>query len=185
MKKTIIVFVLAILASLTASAQVGMYEALEAHGEDAQYQEYWSVVKGDKEGTQTIGGKRYVLTAKIKKLASGTPVGFELTKVEDGKRWRGANVISDYERGIGFPHIVTRHKYDRDGYAVIGDYIFLLDGVSKDGASFSSISAIYIKLDGAEKTEEVIFWFASNFVMLRIFKSLNFSLEKSEGIEAT
>jgi hypothetical protein len=115
-----------------------------------------SVCKSETAGKYKIDGKRYIVTAKIEKLPSGTPVGFSLTKVEDGKRWRGSNVVSDYERGIGYPHIVTRHKYDKDGYVVIGDYIIELDKISEDGTSFKYISAIFIKLGGeaTEKTEE-------------------------------
>ncbi|MDW7695125.1 hypothetical protein R9C00_28955 [Flammeovirgaceae bacterium SG7u.111] len=154
MKKTIILFVLLLAASFSVSAQIGMYEALEAHGEGAKYQEYWSVGKSEETGKYHIDGKRYVLTAEIKRLPSGVPVGFSLIKVEDGKSWRGADVMTDYERAIGYPHIVTRHKYNKDGYAVVGDYIFSLDGISEDGLSFDRIDAIYIKIGGEEKAEE-------------------------------
>jgi hypothetical protein len=156
MKKTIILLAFALITNFSVSAQKSLYEALEAHGEGAQYQEYWSVSKSETAGKYKIDGKRYVVTSEIKKLPSGTPVGFSLTKVEDGKRWRGANVISDYERGIGYPHIVTRHKYEKNGYVVIGDYILELNKVSEDGTSFSSISAIFIKIGGEAKeaTEE-------------------------------
>ena len=148
-------FVLAIIASFTVSAQMNMYEALEAHGDGVKYQEYYNVSKADEAGKYVIQGKRFVVTSEIRRLPSGTPVGFSLTNVEDGKPWRGAYVISDYQRGIGYPHILIRDRRDKEAYAVIGDYIFKLSKVSKDGTSFERISAIFIKIGGeAEETAE-------------------------------
>ncbi|MFT5916172.1 MAG: hypothetical protein ACI81T_002676 [Bacteroidia bacterium] len=153
MKKTIILFVFVLLTNFSLSAQKSLYEALEAHEEGTKFQEYWSVSENsNKEGESFTDGKRYVVTIKMEKLPSGTPCGFSLIKEEKKSSAGGADVLGDYNRHISYPVKAIRHGYTGKGYVAIGDYIFGLDGISKDGVSFKRISSIFIKI-GGEKSE--------------------------------
>jgi hypothetical protein len=53
----------------------------------------------------------------------------------------------------GYPYeAILVHKYSKDGYVSIGDYIFFISGISKDGTSFTSIDDAYIKVSKQKET---------------------------------
>lgn len=135
-------------------AQETFFQTLEKNGEDAIYQEYYSVSKDDK-GKQKINGKRYEVTVKPIRY-KGMKVGFNMVKVEDGKNFAEFNPTKDsYKELVGYPntsHLI--HTYKSSGFVAIGDYIFELTRITDDGLSFSGIDAIYIKKGSAGKKEE-------------------------------
>lgn len=144
--KKITTILVVMFISFSSYAQTSFFEALQAHDKDARFQEYWSVSKGDKEGSTNISGKRYWVGLEIETLPSGESVGFKLINEEDGKTWDSETALSDYGRLIGFPNVSSiYHSYKKEGFVAIDDYIFKISGISKDGSTFKNIERIYIK----------------------------------------
>jgi hypothetical protein len=158
MKKTIIVFVLAILASLTASAQLAMFEGLEAHGKDAKYIRFDKIIEADdhkssgKYKLDIYGTSIDTVTAHIEAKFVSNKSGFDINTSKGSVG--GATLTGDYIDPIGYPVVLLRHSKERDAVVVIGEYIFRLTGVSKDGTSYKYISRVYMKLDSEEEAKK-------------------------------
>ncbi len=135
-------------------AQSTFFETIEKNGEDAVYQEYYTVTK-DEKGKQKISGKRYEVTIKPIEY-KGVKVGFDMVKLKDGKNLNSFNPTrDDYEELIGYPntsHLL--HTRKNTGFVAIGDYIFELTRISDDGLSFKSIEAIFIRKGYGETTKK-------------------------------
>jgi hypothetical protein len=144
MKIRLAILVLFIGSSISF-AQQNFFETIKKNGVDAIYQEYYSVGKNDK-GKQYIEGKRYEVTMKPVSYKD-VLVGFDMVKVEDGKKLNGFNPTrDDYEELIGYPntsHLL--HTRKNTGFVAIDDYIFELTRMTDDGLSFKSIEAIFIR----------------------------------------
>lgn len=136
---------LCLLISQITLAQSTFFETIEKNGEDAVYQEYYTVGVNDK-GKQYIDGKRYEVTMKPIEY-NDVKVGFDMVKVEDGKNLNGFNPTrDDYEELIGYPntsHLL--HTRKNTGFVAIDDYIFELTRMTDDGLSFKSIETIFIR----------------------------------------
>lgn len=146
------------LFSFVVFSQQSFFETLQNHGSDAIYQRYYSIYKND-DGKQIIAGKQYLLKAEILNLNNVTS-GFKL--VGNSKKDLAGMVnfdvtISKSKELIGYPNVsilVDRSK--RKGYVAIDNYILQLKNVwnSKNGIAFSSVDAIYIKVDTETKTNK-------------------------------
>ncbi len=115
----------------------------------AQYDEYWGAYDQDGDGVYKISNKRFIVKFKLKFLPSGE--GYSIKAVVDEGKSKGHVVQSDdmvegYARCSGYPYeSITRHKYEKHGFVAIGDYVFYVDNVSKDGTSFNGIKNVFIK----------------------------------------
>jgi hypothetical protein len=139
--------------SAVAFAQVTFYDAIDKNGPTSEYQEFWSVgAKGD--GTYEIGGKRHVVTLEVVRTTAGIPLGFSATDVATGKRLFSSTEVSDYSRADSYPLTsYMQHTYTKEGYVMIGDYLFELTKIYDDH-TFKSISKIYVK-KGSNEAEGV------------------------------
>ncbi|NRD20881.1 hypothetical protein HNV08_12565 [Winogradskyella eckloniae] len=155
MKKNI-TLALALFFTLVSFSQQSFFKALEAHGEEAIYQRYYSVYKDDG-GKQVIKGKQYQFKVEILKT-QGVYSGVKLVGAtkDDKSSYTIDATKSKSSKIIGYPnvsHLVD--KISRKGLVVVGDYIFKVGNVWKesDGYGFNNIDEIYIRV-GADVTDE-------------------------------
>lgn len=151
MKKIILILTL-----LVTTAVVSQNNLFDNVSEKDQYQEYTKAWDKEGDGTYKIGKKRFIVNFKIERLSTGE--GYSIAAVvaegeKKGKKGGGYNVIDGYYECSGYPYeSVIRHKYKKDGIVAIGDYVFVLDKISKDGTSFQFIDDIYVKIKGGNTT---------------------------------
>ena len=146
---------IAFLFATFVNAQNSLFTTIS---ENDKYQEYLSVTDKDNDGFYQINDKRFILKFELKHLSTGE--GYSISAIiqegeKKGKKSEAYNVASGYYEYNGYPYeSVIRHKYQKDGIVAIGDYIFTLNGISKDGTSFSSIDDVYIKIKEGVLKEE-------------------------------
>lgn len=149
MKKLILA--LLVLVTTGATAQKSLFDNISATN---QY-DYYSQISVDKNGAYLIND-RGTATFDIKKLATGEGYYIEAFAIKDGKqdfRIKRASVIENYDRCKGYPYeSYTRHKYEKDGFVAIGDYVFYITDITEDGTSFKNIRYVFIKSSEASKT---------------------------------
>ncbi|GAA4238423.1 hypothetical protein GCM10022291_28840 [Postechiella marina] len=152
--KTIHLLTLFLFTTLGFSQQ-SFFKAIEAHGEEAVYQRYYSVYKDD-DGKQVIKGKQYQVKVELLKK-QGIYSGVKLVPAtkNDKSSYTIDATKSKSSKIIGYPnvsHLVD--KISRKGLVVVGDYIFKVGNVWKenDGLVFNDINEIYIRV-GATGTE--------------------------------
>ena len=149
MKKTIL-FITLFITAITV-AQNSLFDNISTTD---QYEQYVIVQDDDGDGvyerTGNYSGSKPTLV-KFEKKHLSTGEGFQLKIViASGKRigevLHNSNAVDGYYLCSGYPFETSiKHKYDKDGYVSIGDYVFLLKGISADGTSFKSIDNVYIK----------------------------------------
>lgn len=128
-----------------------------------QYEKYTTVY--DKEGDgiyekiSNFGSKPTLVKFYMEYLPTGE--GFKLkVVVDEGNEKDKVLQRSDAAEGdylcSGYPYETTiKHKYSKDGFVSIGDYVFLIRGISADGTSFDGIDDAYIKKSAKATKEKV------------------------------
>lgn len=156
-KLTITTLLFFLLAS--AIAQDNFYTSIASNTSNVKYEEYSTYHKEGGKYKFTKYVNKY-LTLELEKIATGEYVGFALSweeKPTNGSQIRASeNVLSDYGRAPNYPDVsYIYHSYRKDGYLAIDGVIYKLEGISKDGLSFKSITAVYVPVKGiAEETAE-------------------------------
>ncbi|MGB1019178.1 MAG: hypothetical protein ACPGVH_08900 [Chitinophagales bacterium] len=136
-------------------AQDGLYQTIEKNGEAAEYREYYSVMKGEKEGTTSVEGERYWVNAVILKTESGEKYGVKFVKTDGSGDLRTLDFMSRYNKVKGYPNVsYIYHEKENDGLIAVGDYIMVLNGISSDGLSFKSFETVFVKKQVKEVKKE-------------------------------
>jgi len=139
---------------IVSYAQQGLYQTIEQNGTETEYLEFYTVMKGETEGTTKVSGKRYWVKASIITLVSGEKIGFKLTKSDSSGVLTTQDVMSRYNQAKGFPNVsYIYHEKENDGYIATNDYIIELNNISADGLSFKSIESVFVKKQLKEKKE--------------------------------
>ncbi|WP_452232301.1 hypothetical protein [Lacinutrix sp. MEBiC02595] len=155
MKKTILAFALLLVATIT-QAQNSLFTNISTTD---QYQEYWTVYDESGDGVYTATDKRFPVSFQTEYLATGEGYKIEVVIEEEGNN-KGVvqhryNAVDNYYLASGYPfESVLKHKYKKDGFVSIGDYVLLLAGISDDNTSFKGIEKIYIKKGTATPSKE-------------------------------
>lgn len=157
MKKTILAVALLLVATIT-QAQNSLFTNIST---TEQYQEYWTVYDENGDGVYTVTDKRFPVSFQTEYLATGEGYKIEVVIEEEGNSKGNVqhryNAIDNYYLASGYPYeSILKHKYKKDGFVSIGDYVILLAGISDDNTSFEGIEKIYIKegASTASKTTE-------------------------------
>ncbi|WP_452230008.1 hypothetical protein [Lacinutrix sp. MEBiC02404] len=157
MKKTILAVALLLVAIIT-QAQNSLFTNISTTD---QYQEYWTVYDENGDGVYTVTDKRFPVSFQTEYLATGEGYKIEVVIEEEGNNKGNVqhryNAIDNYYLASGYPYeTILKHKYKKDGFVSIGDYVILLAGISDDNTSFEGIDKIYIKEGAgtASKTTE-------------------------------
>ncbi|WP_452218540.1 hypothetical protein [Lacinutrix undariae] len=152
--KKIIVSVVLLLVATISQAQNSLFNNIST---TEQYQEYWSVY--DENGEYTATKKRFLVTFQTEYLATGE--GYKIEAVIESEGVNKGNVqhrydaTDNYYLASGYPYeSILKHKYLKNGFVSMGDYVFLLSGISEDGTSFEGIEKIYIKKGAAKPAKE-------------------------------
>lgn len=154
MKQIIIAFTF--MVTVVTVAQNSLFDNISITD---QYQEYFSVYDEDGDGIYKIANKRYLVKFYPEYLPTGE--GYKLKVIVDegndkDDQQHYQNAVEGYYSCEGYPYETTmKHKYDKEGFVAIDDYIFLIDNISDDGTSFNGIKKVYIKkrTTNAENTE--------------------------------
>ena len=145
-----IIITIAFLATNFINAQNSLFNNISTTD---LYQEYYGVYDQDKDGFYKITNKRYLVKFTTAYLPTGE--GYSITATVDDGNDKGhvqasQNVVDGYYSCSGYPYeAFFKHKYDKDGFVSIGDYVFVIRNISKDGTSFSGIDNVYIKKGAA------------------------------------
>ena len=119
-----------LLIATTTIAQNNLFNNIST---TAQYDEYWSVYDQDKDGLYTIDDKRFVCKFELEFLATGE--GYSIAAVVSegnkiGHVVKRMDVVELHDVTIGYPYeSVSRHKYQKNGFVAIGDYVFFLNNI--------------------------------------------------------
>jgi|GEM_PF-2471611 len=154
MKKIIIA--IAFLATNFINAQNSLFNNISTTD---IYQEYYGVYDQDKDGFYEIKNKRFLVKFTTSYLPTGE--GYQIVATVDEESSSKGHVQADQDAVegdyfcYGYPYeAFMKHKYDKKGFVSIGDYVFIIRNISKDGTSFSGIDHLYIKKGAATaKTE--------------------------------
>ena len=160
MKKIILAIVL--LVTTVTIAQNNLFSNIST---TEQYTEYLTAYDEKGDGVYKVTDKRFPVSFKTAYLATGEGYLIEVIIEEEGKNKGNAqhryNAIDNYYLASGYPYeSILKHKYKKDGFISIGNYVILLGGISDNGTSYKNIEKIYVKkgaenaLKPAEKTEE-------------------------------
>ena len=155
MKK--IILAVAFLTAIATNAQNSLFQNISTTD---LYQEYYGVYDQDKDGIyEKISGKRFLVRFTTAYLATGE--GYKITATVDEESSSNGNVQANQDAVegdyfcYGYPYeAFMKHKYDKDGFVAIGDYVFILDNIYKDGISFRGIKHLYIKKGAATTKAE-------------------------------
>lgn len=125
-----------------------------------QYQKYNKVQDSNNDGFYEISDKSYLVKFETKKLSTGE--GYIIKSyIQNGGDKKGKVDVSmnaatsrDYTCS-GYPfETMMKSRYSKKGLVSIGNYIFILTGVSKSEISFSYIDDVFIKV-GANPSKEI------------------------------
>ena len=147
MKK--IILAVALLVTTITVAQNSLFSNISTTD---QYQEY-SAYDEDGDGVYEISNRRFLVKFYTEYLPTGE--GYKLKVVVDEGKDKDyvlhrSDAVEGYYLCGGYPYeTAIKHKYDKDGYVSIGDYVFLIKGISDDGSSFDTVDDVFIKKDAA------------------------------------
>ena len=116
-----------------------------------RYQRFPSVY--DEDGNQEIKDGDLIVKFNIETIPTGE--GYKLEVFKDignskGSTLKSMDALNGYSTCIGYPYeSYIRHNYNKDAFVAIGDYVFQLDRMSKNGVSYGSVSYVFIKIDEA------------------------------------
>lgn len=143
MKKLILA--LLVLVTTGVTAQKSLFDNISTTD---SYDEYWDV-QSREGGTCLIRKKRFIVKFETEYLPSGEGIAISAVVSEGdniGHVVEGGNVVSNYNICKGYPYeSILSHKYNKDGFVAIGDYVFVINGISEDGTSFEWIDNVFIK----------------------------------------
>lgn len=146
--------------AMQSYAQTSFYETIKSHGEDERYQYYGEVYKTDKgklEG-RTNGNNNAKAIVNIKYLDEIT-TGIGVSVISDtGKEPHSLLGIDGQKASkvvqVGYPNVsMVCDVRDKEGIVAIGNYVFVLDGVSDDFSDFKGIKHLLI-VDGSTSSEK-------------------------------
>ncbi|WP_055434641.1 hypothetical protein [Lacinutrix algicola] len=160
MKKTILAVLL--LVTTVTIAQNNLFSNIST---TAKYTEYLTAYDEKGDGVYKITDKRFPVSFQTEYLSTGEGYKIEVVIEEEGNNKGNVqhryNAIDNYYLASGYPYeSVLKHKYKKDGFVSIGNYVILLGGISDDNTSYKNIEKIYVKkgaeisLKPAEKLEE-------------------------------
>jgi len=147
----------ALFTAIVSTAQNSLFQNISTTD---LYQEYYGVYDQDKDGIyEKISGKRFLVRFTTAYLATGE--GYKITATVDEESSSKGHVQANQDAVegdyfcYGYPYeAFMKHKYDKDGFVAIGDYVFILDNIYKDGISFRGIKHLYIKKGAATTKAE-------------------------------
>ncbi|PHR71363.1 MAG: hypothetical protein COA67_06565 [Lutibacter sp.] len=145
MKKIILSVVLLFVATIT-QAQNSLFNNISTTD---QYDEYWSIQDPDGDGNYLIKEKRFIVKFETKFLPTGEGYALSVTVDEGSSKGHGMFNPDAVERDYlcsGYPYeSFLKDKRERSAFVAIGDYIFIIRNISKDGTSFDGIDNVFIK----------------------------------------
>ncbi|TCK67342.1 hypothetical protein DFQ05_1116 [Winogradskyella wandonensis] len=136
------------LFTLFSFAQTSFFETLNSHGADAEYLNFGQVYIND-DGKQQVNSSKPQKTTIVLNEFMGLPAGIKVFSHFEGKEpIRRYNYDATKEPVIdfiGFPNTSMLHHggYNR-GFVAIDNYVFFLEGISKDKLDFRQISRAYV-----------------------------------------
>ena len=148
MKKLILLAI--IFGSTLTIAQNNLFKNISTTD---QYQLYKQAYDKNNDGLYEISGKGYVVKFETKYLSTGEGYIIKSFIQNEGDKkgkvheLMNAATSRDYTCN-GYPfESMMKSRYSKTGFVSIGNYIFKITGVSKNGTSFSNIDDVYIKVD--------------------------------------
>ncbi|MFT4602898.1 MAG: hypothetical protein ACI857_003085 [Arenicella sp.] len=151
--KNLIVAVVAVLTMVSGvRAQDSFYEAIEKKA-GTRFQEYiFTSPILEKEGYYHAENPHRVVTLVVKKTKAGNYSG-ATAYAEDGDS-RGIGIANEISDDVSFSRLypgVVAHKYTKEGYIFMQGMLIMLEGVSRDGLSYSRIGKIYLEMQTDEE----------------------------------
>lgn len=140
-----LLLVMLLFVTIGATAQKSLFDNISTTD---SYDEYWDV-QSKEDGTCFIREKRFIVKFETDYLPSGEGIAIKAVVSEGDKKGHvveGSNVVENYNMCKGYPYeSVLSHKYNKTAFVAIGDYVFVINGVSEDGTSFKWFDHVFIK----------------------------------------
>ncbi|NQY29618.1 MAG: hypothetical protein HRT69_09110 [Flavobacteriaceae bacterium] len=151
MKKLILAVVL--LVTTITKGQNSLFSTISTTD---QYEYYSSVWDEEEDGTYAITDKG-IAEFETKYLPTGEGNAIKVSSIrkdKDNYVIKNSNVVTNHYRCAGYPYeSFLKDKHERSAFVAIGDYVFIIDGISEGGTSFKGIKYVFIKKSGST-TEE-------------------------------